>query len=96
VKTHVQRIAVVCLTGLFLLSASAPVQACAVCFGRNDSDMAKGMNMGIFVLLGVILSVLGGAVSFFVYLARRAAAFHAANENAELALNAVEIKPGVS
>ena len=35
--------------------------------------MAQGMNMGIFTLLGVILSVLAGVAGFFVYLARRGA-----------------------
>lgn len=32
------------------------------------------MNWGIFTLLGVIVSVLGGVASFFVYLARKSAA----------------------
>ncbi len=36
--------------------------------------MAKGMNWGIFSLLGIIVLVLGGVAAFFVYLARRAAA----------------------
>lgn len=55
-----------------LLSAPA-VQACTACFGQSDSRMAQGMNMGIFVLLAVIISVLGGVACFFVYLARRGA-----------------------
>ena len=51
-----------------------PLLACSACFGASDSDLAKGMNMGIFVLLGVIVAVLGGIASFFIYLARRAGA----------------------
>jgi hypothetical protein len=35
--------------------------------------MAKGMNAGILALLTVIGTVLAGAASFFVFLARRAA-----------------------
>ena len=35
--------------------------------------MAKGMNWGILSLLAVIGVVLGGVVSFFVYLAKRSA-----------------------
>jgi hypothetical protein len=35
--------------------------------------MAKGMNMGILSLLAVIGVVLGGVVSFFVYLGKRSA-----------------------
>jgi len=64
---------------LFLLSAallhwsSRPVQACAACFGKSDSNMAQGMNMGIFALLLVITSVLCGIAGFFVYVARRSA-----------------------
>ena len=56
----------------FLLAVPHPVMACAACFGASDSALAKGMNMGIFALLGVIVMVLGGIASFFVYLARRA------------------------
>jgi hypothetical protein len=48
--------------------------ACATCFGRSDSPLAEGMNMGILVLLGVILSVLAVFAAFFIFLARRSAA----------------------
>jgi hypothetical protein len=47
--------------------------ACAVCFGRSDSPLAEGMNMGILSLLGVIVGVLGAFTVFFVFLGRRAA-----------------------
>ncbi len=47
--------------------------ACATCFGRSDSALARGMNMGIFSLLAVIVSVLSGFACFMVFLARRAA-----------------------
>ena len=49
----------------------ASLQACAACYGQSDSPMAAGMNWGIFSLLVVILTVLGGVASFFIYLARR-------------------------
>jgi hypothetical protein len=63
------------LTGVAAGMAALPasVQACAACFGKSDDAMARGMNMGIFALLIVIMSVLAGLVSFFVFLARRAA-----------------------
>ena len=51
----------------------ASVQACAACFGKSDDALARGMNMGIFALLIVVLSVLVGLASFFIFLARRAA-----------------------
>src|SRR5436190_1076165 len=49
----------------------ASVHACAACFGKSDSAMAKGMNMGIFALLGFIGCVLGGIVGVGVYFAMR-------------------------
>ena len=57
--------------GVSVLPASA--LACASCFGRSDSPMAKGMNAGIFALLLVITSVLLGVAIFFAYILRRAA-----------------------
>jgi homoserine acetyltransferase len=41
--------------------------------------MAKGMNLGILSLLAVIGVVLGGVVSFFVYLAKKSATVSAAS-----------------
>ena len=60
--------------GLAFLLALVPdrLLACAACFGRSDSKLAEGMNMGILTLLAVVLFVLGGFAAFFVYLARRA------------------------
>jgi hypothetical protein len=60
--------------GLALLAFFAcrpEVQACAVCFGKSDSRLAQGMNMGIFALLFFIGSVLAGLSCFFVFLAMR-------------------------
>ena len=51
--------------------------ACATCFGRSESPLAEGMNMGVLALLGVILTVLLAFATFFVFLARRAAAVRA-------------------
>lgn len=48
--------------------------ACATCFGASDADLARGMNWGIFSLLCIVVMVLGGIASFFVYLGRRSAA----------------------
>jgi hypothetical protein len=72
----ITRIQTVLLMAVFgaLVALAPSAHACAACFGASDSDMAKGMNMGIFALLGVIIAVLGGIASFFVYLARRAGA----------------------
>ncbi len=58
-----------------LLMASSPaLLACSACFGKSDSAMARSLNASIFTLMGVIGTVLFGAASFFVFLAKRAAA----------------------
>ncbi len=51
----------------------ASLLACAACYGASDSPMAKGMNAGIFSLLGVVVVVLGSIGGFFVYLAKKSA-----------------------
>jgi hypothetical protein len=60
------------LLTLLLLAAPRLALACPVCFGQNDSPLAKGVNMGIFFMLGVVTVMLVGFASFFVYLSRRA------------------------
>ena len=61
------------LAALALAAAPQSVLACATCFGKSDSDLAKAMNWGIVSLLAVVVIVLGGIAAFFIYLARRAA-----------------------
>jgi len=56
------------------MAAPRPLLACAACFGKSDSDLARGMNWGIFSLLVVVLFVLGSIGTFFVYLGKRAQA----------------------
>ena len=63
--------------------ANGVAMACAACYGKSDSPMAQGMNAGIFALLGVIGTVLTGAATFFVFLARRAAATSKTTENSK-------------
>jgi hypothetical protein len=73
-----KRIFVAVVAAIILEISSARVFACAACFGKSDSNMAQGMNMGIFALLLVITSVLCGIAGFFVYVARRSAHLDAA------------------
>ncbi len=58
---------------LAVMGMDLPAMACATCFGASDSALAKGMNYGIFSLLIVVVGVLSGVASFFIYLARRSA-----------------------
>jgi hypothetical protein len=52
------------------------VSACAMCYNSNvgDSPLAAGMNWGIMSLLVVVVFVLSSFASFFIFLARKAAA----------------------
>jgi hypothetical protein len=54
-----------------ILCRPEAAQACAVCFGKSNSNLAKGMNMGIFTLLFFIIGTLGALSCFFVFLAVR-------------------------
>lgn len=65
---------------LVLLAAPRVALACPVCFGRSDSPAAQAINMGIFVLLGVVGAVLAAFASFMVYLNRRARLYAEASQ----------------
>jgi len=64
-----------CLLALAIMALPQAASACATCFGKSDDAQARGMNMGIFALLAVIIPVLIGIAIFGVFLARRAARF---------------------
>jgi hypothetical protein len=70
-------------TGLAVAAPRAAL-ACPVCFGNSDSPMAIATNAGIFAMLIVVVGVLGGFASFFIYLMRRAK-IAAASESGETA-----------
>ena len=74
---------------LVALAAPETVRACATCFGASDSDLAQGMNWGIASLLVVVVGVLSGFATFFVYIARRSAVVAARNETAPPAKSSV-------
>jgi hypothetical protein len=74
-----KRLALCAMLGVaFVLLSATPALACAACFGKSDSAMARSLNASIFTLMGVIGTVLIGAASFFVFLAKRAAAINQA------------------
>ena len=56
---------------LFLLVIPGIYNACAVCYGAQDSPMTDGMNKAIGFLLFVIGSVLMGIISVIVFFYRR-------------------------
>jgi hypothetical protein len=61
------------LVAVALVLWPATTQACSVCFGDPDSDLAKGLNAGVLALLIVVGTVLSGFAAFFVFIAKRAA-----------------------
>ncbi|MEY4386200.1 MAG: hypothetical protein RLY20_1483 [Verrucomicrobiota bacterium] len=67
------RTAIVLVGLLLALAGQLPAFACAACYGQSNSDLAKGMNAGILVLLAFIGFILVGVASFAIYLIRRSA-----------------------
>lgn len=57
---------------LFLGSQTGQALACAVCFGARDSKSTENMAIAIWVLMGVVMTVLGGVGAFGFHLYRHA------------------------
>ena len=61
------------MTAALVVSAGgAPVFACPMCFGAEETSMIDGAKLGVLVMLGITLAVQGGFLGFFLYLRRRA------------------------
>ena len=56
-----------------LVALPQAASACSVCFGKSDSSLLKGMQMGVLALLAIVVFVLGGFAAFFIYLVKRSA-----------------------
>jgi hypothetical protein len=61
------------IAGCVLMGFPHVTMGCATCGGQSDSPLALGMNMAIFSMLGVLLTVMGLLVALFIHLARRSA-----------------------
>ena len=57
---------------LSLVFWSDALWACAVCFGDPESSLTKGAVAGVLVLVGIIVSVLGGIAGMALFWAKRA------------------------
>lgn len=71
------------LTAASLVLLPASAEACAVCFGRTDSPLGKGLHWGVFALLVVVFLTLAAFGAFAVYLARRSAMVEAERQAEE-------------
>lgn len=60
------------LLALLLASPAGEALACATCMGAKDSKATAHMAVAIWVMIGAIMSVLGGIGAFGVHLWRHA------------------------
>jgi hypothetical protein len=60
------------LVALFLGSQMGQAMACSVCFGAKDAKSTEHMAIAIWVLMGAVMSVLGGLGAFSFHLWRHA------------------------
>ena len=51
----------------------AKASACAVCFGLGQTDLARGLTIGIFVLVGSTFSILAALVTAILRIERHRA-----------------------
>lgn len=66
---------------------AVPAAACSVCYGdsTNASPLITSAKLGVFLLLGVTVTLLGGFAKFFFYLRNRARQAESENIAAEWA-----------
>ncbi len=64
-----------------------PPRARSVCKGSPDSPPMKGMAWGVLALLVVVVGVLTGVASFFIYISRRTARTQSAESNFDTVAN---------
>ena len=57
---------------LFLASPMGQALACSVCYGAKDGKTTEHMAVAIWVLMGVVMSVMGGVGAFSFHLWRHA------------------------
>ena len=57
---------------LFLCSQTGQVLACSVCYGAKDGKSGEHMAVAVWVLMGVVMSVMGGVGAFSFHLWRHA------------------------
>jgi hypothetical protein len=55
-----------------LVSPTLQALACATCMGAKDSKTAAHMAIAIWVMIGAVMSVLGGVSAFGIHLWRHA------------------------
>ena len=57
---------------LFLGTSMGQALACSVCFGARDAKSTEHMAVAIWVLMGIVMSVMGGVGAFSFHLYKHA------------------------
>ena len=57
---------------LFLATSAGQALACSVCFGARDAKSTEHMAVAIWVLMGIVMSVMGGVGAFSFHLWKHA------------------------
>jgi hypothetical protein len=60
------------LLAILLAAPDAPLFACSTCMGAKDSASTAHMAVAIWVMIGAVMSVLGGVSAFGIHLWRHA------------------------
>jgi flagellar basal body-associated protein FliL len=65
---HHMKARVIIAIGLLLGSSAGQALACSFCYGAPDAKSSEHMAVAIWVLMGVIMSVMGGVGAFSFHL----------------------------
>ena len=68
-----------------LLFETDALWACAVCFGNPESSLSKGALAGVLILLGVVVTVLGGIAGMALFWMKRARNLESGKQTQEVA-----------
>jgi Na+-driven multidrug efflux pump len=63
---------IVLMVCLFLGTSLGQAMACSACFGARDAKSTEHMAVAIWVLMGVVMSVMGGVGAFSFHLWKHA------------------------
>ena len=63
---------VIVVIGLLLAMSAGSAMACSFCYGAPDAKSTEHMAVAIWVLMGVVMSVMGGVGAFSWHLYRHA------------------------
>jgi hypothetical protein len=69
---HHMKARILVLVGLLLATSAGQALACAFCYGAPDAKTSEHMAVAVWVLMGVVMSVMGGVGAFSWHLYRHA------------------------